>query len=99
MSIESKQCSKCGAVLPADAPDGHCVRCILAYGLGQLSQSAATVSSELCPPVTEQAGNKIGRYQLLQQIGEGGCGIVFMAEQEEPVRRSVALKVIKLGMD
>ncbi len=49
--------------------------------------------------VTEKAGDKIGRYKLLQQIGEGGCGMVYMAEQEEPVRRRVALKVIKLGMD
>ncbi|HEX3799884.1 MAG TPA: tetratricopeptide repeat protein [Verrucomicrobiae bacterium] len=48
---------------------------------------------------TEKAGDKIGRYKLLQQIGEGGCGVVYMAEQEEPVRRRVALKVIKLGMD
>ena len=43
--------------------------------------------------------DRIGRYKLLQQIGEGGCGVVYMAEQEEPVRRRVALKVIKLGMD
>src|ERR1044071_311182 len=50
-------------------------------------------------PVTEQAGDRIGRYKLLQQLGEGGCGIVYMAEQEEPVRRRVAVKVIKLGMD
>jgi serine/threonine protein kinase/Flp pilus assembly protein TadD len=50
-------------------------------------------------PVTERAGDRIGRYKLLQQIGEGGCGVVYMAEQEEPVRRRVALKVIKLGMD
>src|SRR5439155_16169049 len=49
--------------------------------------------------VTEKPGDKIGRYKLLQQIGEGGCGVVYMAEQEEPVRRRVALKVIKLGMD
>src|SRR5439155_26137245 len=41
----------------------------------------------------------IGRYKLLQQIGEGGCGVVYMAEQEEPVQRRVALKIIKLGMD
>src|SRR5215831_1039794 len=47
----------------------------------------------------EQPGDRIGRYKLLQQIGEGGCGVVYMAEQEEPVRRRVALKVIKLGMD
>src|SRR2546426_796992 len=49
--------------------------------------------------VTEKPGDRIGRYKLLQKIGEGGCGIVYMAEQEEPVRRRVALKVIKLGMD
>ena len=52
-------------------------------------------------PVTsaEKPGDHIGPYKLLQQIGEGGCGIVYMAEQETPVRRRVALKVIKLGMD
>src|SRR6266704_785409 len=49
--------------------------------------------------VGEKPGDRIGRYKLLQQIGEGGCGIVFMAEQEEPVRRRVALKIIKPGMD
>jgi eukaryotic-like serine/threonine-protein kinase len=50
-------------------------------------------------PATEKLGDRISRYKLLQQIGEGGCGVVYMAEQEEPVRRRVALKVIKLGMD
>jgi WD40 repeat protein/serine/threonine protein kinase len=49
--------------------------------------------------VTEKPGDNIGLYKLLQQIGEGGCGVVYMAEQERPVRRRVALKVIKLGMD
>ena len=48
---------------------------------------------------TEKPGDLIGRYKLLQQIGEGGGGIVYMAEQEEPVRRRVALKIIKLGME
>src|SRR5262249_29421526 len=47
----------------------------------------------------EDAGDRIGRYKLLQQIGEGGFGVVWMAEQEGPVRRRVALKIIKLGMD
>jgi eukaryotic-like serine/threonine-protein kinase len=50
-------------------------------------------------PVMEGAGTRIGRYKLLQAIGEGGMGIVYMAEQEEPVRRRVALKIIKAGMD
>jgi eukaryotic-like serine/threonine-protein kinase len=50
-------------------------------------------------PLAEKLGDRIGPYKLLQQIGEGGCGVVYMAGQEAPVRRRVALKVIKLGMD
>ncbi|MDB6038662.1 MAG: serine/threonine protein kinase with repeat [Verrucomicrobiales bacterium] len=49
--------------------------------------------------VAEKPGDRIGHYKLLQQIGEGGWGVVYMAEQEEPVRRRVALKIIKPGMD
>ncbi len=49
--------------------------------------------------VVEGPGTRIGRYKLLQQIGEGGMGVVYMAEQTEPVTRKVALKIIKLGMD
>src|SRR3954452_3184773 len=51
------------------------------------------------PPITEQPGTVIGQYKLLQQIGEGGMGIVFMAEQTEPIQRTVAIKIIKPGMD
>src|SRR5262245_13037003 len=47
----------------------------------------------------DAAGVTVGRYKLLEKIGEGGCGVVYVAEQTEPVRRRVALKVIKLGMD
>jgi serine/threonine protein kinase/WD40 repeat protein len=50
-------------------------------------------------PITEQPGAVIGPYKLLEQIGEGGFGVVFMAEQTEPIRRKVALKVLKPGMD
>ncbi|MBN9692485.1 MAG: protein kinase [Verrucomicrobia bacterium] len=49
--------------------------------------------------LTGTPGERIGRYKLLEVIGEGGCGVVYMAEQEEPVRRRVALKIIKPGMD
>lgn len=51
------------------------------------------------PQVTEEPGAQIGPYKLLQQIGEGGFGVVFMAEQREPLNRRVALKIIKRGMD
>jgi serine/threonine-protein kinase len=51
------------------------------------------------PAITERPGTVIGPYKLLQQIGEGGMGIVFMAEQQQPFRRKVALKIIKPGLD
>src|SRR5688572_15079160 len=54
-------------------------------------------SSQFVPD--EGVGRTIGRYKLVEKLGEGGCGVVYVAEQTEPVRRRVALKVIKLGMD
>jgi hypothetical protein len=47
----------------------------------------------------EAASQTLGRYKLLEKIGEGGFGVVYVAEQKEPVKRRVALKIIKLGMD
>jgi eukaryotic-like serine/threonine-protein kinase len=60
---------------------------------------ASVKEARVAAAAEEKPFDRIGRYKLLQQIGEGGCGVVFMAEQEEPVRRRVALKVIKPGMD
>src|SRR6516225_8614996 len=51
------------------------------------------------PRLTEGPGTRLGTYKLLQQVGEGGMGVVYMAEQEQPFRRKVALKIIKPGMD
>ena len=54
------------------------------------------------PPACDQTEGpliRIGRYQLIKRIGEGGCGVVYLAEQQEPVKRRVALKIIRLGMD
>src|SRR5579871_3728583 len=64
-----------------------------------LERPAAHLSGTVGEPLTEGPGTMIGPYKLLQQIGEGGMGIVFMAEQQQPVRRRVALKIIKPGLD
>jgi serine/threonine protein kinase len=68
------------------------------------SPPAALAAAPFAPTITEpqipeKPGTQIGPYKLLEQIGEGGFGIVFMAEQQQPVRRKVALKVLKPGMD
>src|SRR6266851_5379216 len=65
----------------------------------RVDASASPRTLEISASAGEKPGDRIGRYKLLQQIGEGGCGVVYMAEQEAPVRRRVALKIIKLGMD
>src|SRR5262245_20053754 len=57
------------------------------------------VAPTIDQPMSESPGVVIGQYKLLEQIGEGGMGTVFMAEQTQPVQRKVALKVIKPGMD
>src|ERR1043166_2504866 len=92
MSLKAR-CSKCGAPVSDEVAGGFCTACLLEEGLAPANLKLNTVLPG------EKAGDRIGRYKLLQQIGEGGCGMVYMAEQEEPVRRRVALKVIKLGMD
>ena len=101
---ESQKCSNCGAMIARGTPENLCPACLLANVIGgqteaedkaetlRVGESAKAIASEI-------VGERIGRYKLLQKIGEGGCGVVYMAEQEEPVRRRVALKVIKLGMD
>ncbi|MEO5803383.1 MAG: WD40 repeat domain-containing serine/threonine-protein kinase [Verrucomicrobiota bacterium] len=100
-----RTCPTCGAELPGDAPMGQCVPCLLRNALPEGGTTEAGDSPQetilITPtvPSGEKPGDRIGRYKLLQAIGEGGMGSVWMAEQEEPVRRRVALKVIKLGMD
>ena len=72
--------------------------------LGEEAHSKRTVKAAMKlefakEPADEAVGQTLGRYKLLERVGEGGCGVVYVAEQTEPVRRRVALKVIKLGMD
>jgi serine/threonine protein kinase/Flp pilus assembly protein TadD len=64
-----------------------------------LNHAAADPYVTVDAPMTEGPGTVVGPYKLLEQIGEGGFGVVFMAEQQQPIRRTVALKVLKPGMD
>jgi hypothetical protein len=63
-------------------------------GLGQ-----ARLQTILVAPLSEAPGTIIGNYKLLEKLGEGGFGVVYMAEQKRPIKRRVALKIIKVGMD
>lgn len=105
-----KQCTECGAELTPIEPGGLCRRCLLTLGLRSGSDRScpsdlpdnSALNTELSSDpksVLNHVGERIGRYKLLQKIGEGGFGVVYMAEQFEPVQRTVALKIIKAGMD
>ena len=87
-------CPSCGAALPGNAPGGHCPVCLLKLALAT-AQADAGETAPVSPPDAPMVAN----YQILRPLGEGGCGTVYLAEQLHPVRRQVALKVIKLGMD
>ena len=90
-------CKKCGGRLD---PDGICPACLLAGGLGTGTDFETGVIAAAVGGIGgEQAGATIGRYRLLQKIGEGGMGEVWLAEQKEPVRRRVAVKLVKTGMN
>jgi serine/threonine protein kinase len=99
---EPSNCPVCGTPF-VHGRGGLCPACLLQAALGDdhtLAQAAGAGGTEQMPPVlSEQPGTRIGHYKLLEKIGEGGFGVVWMAEQEEPVRRRVALKIIKLGRD
>src|ERR1017187_6105845 len=90
----TRTCPECGATLAGETAVGACPVCVFQ---GALELSGTKAEAEVV--VSEKPGDHIGRYKLIEKIGEGGCGIVYMAEQTEPIRRRVALKVIKLGMD
>jgi serine/threonine protein kinase/WD40 repeat protein len=93
---EESSCPVCGVSLSgASSSMGCCPSCLL--GVGLVPEEADELAGlEL---IAEKPGDMVGRYQLIAQVGEGGFGVVFRAEQRMPVRRVVALKVIKPGMD
>src|SRR5688572_5186706 len=74
-------------------------RMLEAQDCGFMQQPALGQPTADYEPIKEGPGEIIGPYKLMEQIGEGGFGLVFLAEQHHPVRRKVALKIIKPGMD
>ena len=85
-----------------DAKVRRRVECLLSRhqeSAGPLDAPPPGVVAADYQPVLEGPGSMIGPYKLVEQIGEGGMGVVFMAEQTQPVQRKVALKIVKPGMD
>jgi WD40 repeat protein/serine/threonine protein kinase len=102
-ALEKRTPAERAAYLEGACGDDHALRARIE---SLLAAHDASVDVLDAPPLTtgytsltEGPGTIIGPYKLLQQIGEGGMGVVYMAEQQEPVRRKVALKIIKPGMD
>jgi serine/threonine protein kinase/tetratricopeptide (TPR) repeat protein len=85
--------------LPQGATPEPFVQRIQALLLSGLVSGAVTQPTNIAGMAEQKPGDRIGPYKLVQKLGEGGCGIVWMAEQQHPVRRRVAVKIIKLGMD
>ena len=92
-------CPRCVAELGPDDPAGLCPKCLIQGALGSSGGATSSRRRRLAPPQPWRRDTDFGRYRIIQPLGEGGMGTVYLADQLEPIRRRVALKVVKLGMD
>ncbi|MHC1768799.1 MAG: hypothetical protein AB9869_31705 [Verrucomicrobiia bacterium] len=104
----NRHCSRCGRELPSGSSIVICTLCALqeaAAGAEPATEQAPIKSADLkadevgADVQTAGFGQQIGRFKIPEKVGEGGWGEVYVAEQQEPIYRRVAIKVIKLGMD
>ena len=97
-----KQCPRCGMPLTKGLSADLCARCLLSLGLEGDPTPPAGASGESPSPLPGAGTDppeRIGPYRLVSVLGTGGMGVVYLAEQEQPLRRRVALKLVKRGMD
>ncbi len=91
-------CPQCQSTFSPEVTDaGSCPRCLIAIGLGDAPMAASEDAFSI--ESLEAVGERFGPYEILDVLGEGGMGVVYLAQQAEPIRRQVALKLIKPGMD
>jgi len=98
---ETSACPRCGARLTVEqAREGICPRCVLGLAL-EAAEDAPGASDliDLNPDASTRDPESIGPYRIVRRLGTGGMGVVYLAEQTEPIRREVALKVIRKGLD
>jgi serine/threonine protein kinase len=95
---EPVRCASCGLPLDPPGPGGLCPICLLKIGM-QAAEEPCTAGAPPSGAAAATSPRVIGPYHLLQALGEGGMGLVYLAEQREPLVRRVALKLVKPGMD
>src|SRR5262249_9194635 len=99
MHWPSRAFARCGAPISAKALDGLCIACVGRAVLLTEAPPDDLPAAETAGGVDLEPDGRVGGYRLIRPVGVGGCGGGHLAEQLEPVKRLVALKIIKLGMD